>query len=928
MRIFVWLLNQTKKIMKYPVFIIPVLLFFTLSIFSQSTTHDHRCADGKEYIAKNIVKGLNEPTANQQNYDVHYYNIDITFDHAGRSISGYVDIAGTVIHETIDHIEIDLTDVLTVDSVVMNGQSLSFSHSGLLLTVDFGQTLSVGDPFSLRVYYGGVPENLGYLSFSSHNGQSLIWSISDPWGARTWWPCKDYPYDKADSVDIRFTVPSEMIVASNGKLMETIASGENTTYWWHEGYPITTYLVSIAAYPYTTFADSYDYGGVEPMPVEFYVFPENYDAVQTNYAKTVAMIDTFSNIFGQYPFIDEKYGHAEYGGWASGMEHQTIASLSAHEEYLIAHELSHQWWGDMLSCASFHHIWLNEGFANYAEALWGEARYGFETYKSIMNGNRYLGSGTVYVENPEEDEIFSWNLSYQKASWVVHMLRHVVGDENFFDILQMWASGSHAYDVVTTDDFKHLCEQVSGMDLTFFFEEWIYGEYYPDYNFNWTVATVSGQYHLAVDIEQIQTHQLFTMPVDITVTTASGDRTFVVRDSLQGQSFDFTLDEEPIDVKLDPDSWILRKVHDGNRDIVGTHDVGNCRLTISSLGSIGFNKPGELGVGFVCPKDGENCLRFGSLLVGNQHDEVIDSPMDGSKSDWEVSINPSGWVKFGNPQLSDQDSRARFTGNNKKIRVTQRSYAWADEDNDDFVIMNYEITNKDNQVLSDLYVGQLLDFDKGDYAHNHVALDTARKLIYLWDEDGYVGVELLSESRVSNLTPVDNTTWIADGLTEQEKYDLISGDFHLEEYSGAANYSCVGAYGPFDIASNASVELAFAIIGGTDLEDFLHNAAMAQTKYELSVAIPEITTTEAKELEIFPNPASGEVVIHGILPSRADATCRYELFDVKGQKIKTYRWEEENIKIDTRDLVPGLYFIRGISGATVISYGKFVVNKK
>ena len=184
------------------------------------------------------------------------------------------------------------------------------------------------------------------------------------------------------------------------------------------------------------------------------------------------MITFFASIFGEYPFINEKYGHAEWTR-SFGMEHQTITSMGNPTERRVAHELAHMWWGDMITCRTFHHIWLNEGFARYAESLWF-AHSGLSSSASAyqVEYHTYKGPGTIYVEDPQTEDIFDIELSYNKASWVLHMLRHVVGDSVFFDILKTYhTSPGHQHNIADTEDFQKICEKVSGLKLEKFFQQ-------------------------------------------------------------------------------------------------------------------------------------------------------------------------------------------------------------------------------------------------------------------------------------------------------------------------------------------------------------------------------------------------------------------------------------------------------------------------
>lgn len=516
-----------------------------------------------ERLAKTMAR-LRPQTAAQLDFDVTYYNIDITVDPYAGTVGGTVAVTARAVNP-LSVVDLDLSNTMTVSQVLRTDDvPLAFTHVNSILSVTMSRTYYPGEYFTIVVHYLGGPDpSYGAFGFDSYEGQLMIWSLSEPYGARSWWPCKDAPSDKADSVDIRVVVPAGLIVASNGTFRGMESGKAEDAYRWHEGYPIATYLVSVAIYPYTVFSHWYRYSPTDSMEVRYYVFPDHYDEVQATYAKTVPMIELYSSLFGQYPFLEEKYGHAEFL-WGGGMEHQTITSLGGWSEYLIAHELSHMWWGDMITCNDFHHIWMNEGFATYSEALWSEFTYGESVYHDDMMAAKYLGSGTVYVADTTDwNRIFHAGLSYNKGSWVLHMLRHVVGDSTFFDILRAYhADSRYQYGTVTTEQFRDLCEDVSGMDLDAFFHEWIYEEYYPSYAYSWTAFPNGGRYDVRVDINQLQSHHIYTMPIDLRISTLLGDTTVVARDSLATQSFTFSLAHEPTGVALDPEEWILRTVEE------------------------------------------------------------------------------------------------------------------------------------------------------------------------------------------------------------------------------------------------------------------------------------------------------------------------------------------------------------------------------
>jgi aminopeptidase N len=546
-------------------------------------------------------------TANQEQYDVIHYDIVLDIDPARQMVTGSVHMTAEVTDGPIDHLEVDLLDNMSVSRVSISGTPVAYSHQHDLMTIDLDRPYSMGEVITVSIEYGGNPagSGLGSFGFDAHAGKPMIWSLSEPFGARNWWPCKDQPSDKADSVDIRVKVPRELIVASNGVLRDVTDHGETKTYWWHEGYPIATYLVSVAIYEYTTYSDYYRYSSSDSMEIQFYVFPDHYNDVQTNYAKTKNMIAIFSDIFGPYPFLDEKYGHAEFI-WGGGMEHQTCTSLGGWSEALIAHELAHQWWGDMITCRDFHHIWLNEGFATYSEALYWERIHGEVRYHEDMAHNEYYGEGTIYVPDLSDVwRIFHGGLSYRKGAWVLHMLRHIVGDSTFFDILHAYYDSQFQHGTVVTEDFRDLCEAISDMELDWYFQEWIYGEYYPMYSYYWLSKKRGSVYDVTLTIEQIQTNTgLFTMPIDVTLFTFDDEETVVVFDSLQTQTFEFTLHFMPLHVLLDREDWILKETLTPG-DVTGEGNLDITDLLFTAYFIIGSMNPTEEQARTAdCNKDG------------------------------------------------------------------------------------------------------------------------------------------------------------------------------------------------------------------------------------------------------------------------------------------------------------------------------------
>ena len=505
---------------------------------------------------------------NQEKIDIKFYELNLDIDFNSSRIRGSVTVNGVIGNIYPDFIELDLYDNMTVDSILQNNIPILYLHENDMLKIPLSDiTLDDENLFSLTIFYQGTPDHCGAggFKFDEHQNIGHVWTLSEAYCARSWWPCKDDPSDKADSVNIIISVPIEpaYIVASNGLLSSTTINNNKKTYFWKERYPITTYLVSLAIYPYTKWVDQY----VSPissdtMLIEHYVFPDRYEASYPNYSLTKDMLSFFSELFGEYPFISEKYGHADFT-WGGGMEHQTLSSMGSFSQNLMVHELGHSWWGNLITCKTFNDIWLNEGFARYCQALWAEHMYGREAYFDFMNNHAYYGAGTIYVENPSSNsQIFSAGLSYNKASWVLHMLRHKVGETMFFDILKSYASNdSLSYNAASTSDFQKVCEDISGLDFEQFFQQWIYGEKYPKYELSWWHEG-NGIYNVKID--QVQSYNFFSMPIDLKFSGSAGpmlvDTTIVIENNNSSQLYEFSGFNFLVEnVMLDPENWILKE---------------------------------------------------------------------------------------------------------------------------------------------------------------------------------------------------------------------------------------------------------------------------------------------------------------------------------------------------------------------------------
>lgn len=512
-------------------------------------------------------KSITAVTAtNWQEYDIFFYRLDLTIDYAAEVIYGQVGIHGRPTIPSLDTVMVNLNTILTVDSVYNETGVLTFTHQNHYLTVHLDRAYAEGEAYAFTVAYHGTPPNTGLMGFSfdTHDELPLITTLSEPYAAHDWWPCNDITADKADSVDIIITADSTLVISSNGLQVSDINNGDGThTVWWKERYPITTYLVSLALYPYTVWGDWYHYSPTDSMPLSYFVYPDREAASRVQYAYIPGMLDILGARYGRYPFINEKYGCSHFD-WGGAMEHQTNTSSDASDwgmgQDVVVHELSHQWWGDMVTCADWHHIWINEGFATYSEAVYFEGLYGTAYYHTYMNDFEFTGSGSIYIQDTTNVWNIFGSIVYNKGGWVLHMLRHIVGDDLFFQSLINYRQ-QYLWSAATTEQFRDVVEATTGMDLDWFFQEWIYGTYRPNYRSSYVAeADPSGGWNIYLHLRQLQitNPQLFIMPVDVRITTASGSTTQVVFNDRRAQNFILHSDQQPTAVVIDPDRWISR----------------------------------------------------------------------------------------------------------------------------------------------------------------------------------------------------------------------------------------------------------------------------------------------------------------------------------------------------------------------------------
>lgn len=505
------------------------------------------------------------------NINVNHYKLFLNITYNPDYLTGSVTIKSTSLVNNLSSIFYDFADNMTVDSVHSGNAVLGFIHSDNKVFISLNNNFNTGQEISVTIFYRGVPIPTGFGSFifGSHgNNEPAIWTLSEPFGSSDWFPCKNVPFDKADSSDVWIQCSDSLSAVSNGILTETVNNNDGThTFKWHNSYPIVNYVISLAISNYAQYNFYFKYSQTDSMPVLNYIYPENLEKLKPQLDKTNYMLELFSQKFGLYPFINEKYGHAEFGRNA-GMENQTISSMGAFFDDIIAHELTHQWFGDKITCMDWQNIWLNEGFATYGEAIYNESAFGQAAYNEFIKfkmTDSKTAHGSIYVQDVNSiNQIFSGNRSYAKGCVVLHMLRGVVGDSVFFNILKSYATNPEiSYKNAVTEDFKLVAESIYGSSLNYFFDEWIYGENYPKYNVGWTSVPLNQtQYKVTINITQDVNINpaYFTMPVQINIITQAGDSLVTVFNNSQSQNFEFIVNSKPLNFKFDPDNLILKDV--------------------------------------------------------------------------------------------------------------------------------------------------------------------------------------------------------------------------------------------------------------------------------------------------------------------------------------------------------------------------------
>ena len=578
-----------------------VHLFLAMSTIATINAQSHYCAEHKaqrfnKKMASALTNYKTSATSSiplENKYDLKFYHLNVNVERNTNYISGNVKSKALVVAASLDSFAFVLHQNHTIDSVYVNGVKRNFVRRDSLVNASAGLPIAQGQLFDAIVYYKGTAPTGGAAAIgdgystgtSGSWGNQVTWSLSESLCAYHWFPCKQDLRDKIDSSWVYATTDSLNMVGSNGLLKNVVTIGNKKRYEWKSRTPIDYYLISVscAKYkPYILYA--------KPMYLpndSIYIQNFVYDNAINNASwisgqkveldKIVPTIELQSKLFGMYPFYKEKYGHcmAPFGG---GMEHQTMTSLGFFDFGLDAHELGHQWWGDNVTCAAWKDIFINEGWASYAEYLCDQylpvAMTGQSATTNMLNTHNNVMSqtgGSCYFTNADTmnaSVIFSSRLTYDKGSAVVHSLRYEINNDSvFFPAIRAFQN-TYAKSTASVIDFKNFMQTQSGLNFAQFFNQWYYGEGYPTFAVSWNQANNVFYLKSTQTTSKPSSIPLFMTHVDYRITrTAMPDTIVRLYHGQSIENYSIPLTGSVTSIGVDPNNWILNKVGANTKDI-------------------------------------------------------------------------------------------------------------------------------------------------------------------------------------------------------------------------------------------------------------------------------------------------------------------------------------------------------------------------
>lgn len=481
-----------------------------------------------------------EPTK----FDITYCRPQWTLSPLKLYIEGCVTTYFKPIDVNTKTIDFDLVTELVVDSVLQRNQKLSYTHNNDKLVITLLEELPANTLDSISIYYKGEPRSqAGFGAFQNDLKNGSLWTISEAFNARCWWPCRQNLYDKIDSIDIFVTCDTTYIVATNGKLIDDVQKGSCHTMHYKSHHPMSYYTIGVAVGKYDVYTYRTTLLNNQLLTITDYVYKNNTLYDESGRKLTKKAIKVLGDYFGIYPFADEKYGQAQIS-WSGGIEHQTVTFLSIFSQTLINHELAHQWFGNYVTCASWRDIWINEAFASFCELLIIESDPFSFVFEKVSKYKQALeAKGTIYINDVDnEDAIFDYNTTYQKGAYTLIMLQNEIGEQNFRKGCQLILS-KYANGFATIEDAQKCFEEAANTNLKYFFDAWIYHKGYPIYDITYKKLS-RNRINIKINQKNSENDSTFyEMHLPFEIQTTSGKKEITLHQTMPQQEFTISVDD-------------------------------------------------------------------------------------------------------------------------------------------------------------------------------------------------------------------------------------------------------------------------------------------------------------------------------------------------------------------------------------------------
>ncbi len=508
--------------------------------------------------------------------DLLHLKLELALDVDNKRLSGVATHTLAPINDGLTSLELDAAELQIKSVKFPEGAPLNYSYEDSKLRIELGAPHKAGESVTIQVEYECAPRRGLYFNAPDEaypDRPRQVWTQGEDEDSRYWFPCYDFPNERFTS-EIIVTVPRDWTTISNGKLVSVKEEGQVKVCHWSQDVPHPTYLMSLVAGEYTEIRD--EWNGV---PILYYSPPGREEDTRRSFGKTPRMMEFFAEKIG-VPYPWAKYSQVTVADFIfGGMENTSATTMTdyllhderAHQDYstdsIVAHELAHQWWGDLLTCRDWSHGWLNEGFATYFDLLFKEYDLGASEFRYAVyqDARSYLQEDSGHYRRPIVNNVYNQPVDlfdrhlYEKGALVLHMLRFVLGDELFWKAMHHYCV-KHQGKSVTTEDLQRAIEEATGKNVDWFFHQWVYRAGHPSFKvaYSWAEDTRTARLAVSQTQDADELTPIFRMPVQVAFATSEGRQTLRIDVSQKEQSFYFLLKEKPGMVQFDPGYWCLK----------------------------------------------------------------------------------------------------------------------------------------------------------------------------------------------------------------------------------------------------------------------------------------------------------------------------------------------------------------------------------